>query len=326
MLPTTPSSSNADRAAALSAYAPYAHNHVTGTKVSWSYNEATAKMTATYAFTTTARQGSGTGTVYALYPHQRDNLTGATLSSYAYTSPRGPMRVVIGSSQFQTVSTFNGVLPQLANTGFAAGSADATQLAGYVSQVASTDPFAGFGDDTYWTGKAFGRAAQVAQIANLTGNTSARDSLVGAMRTRLTDWMTATPGETTRSFWYNPAWGTLIGYPASYGSDTDLNDHHFHYGYYVVGAATVAQFDPVVGGGVRVRRHGQHRHQGRGQLGPQRHPLPVPARLRHLRRSRLGRRARRVRGRQQPGVVVGGHELRQRPHPVGSGDRQQGGP
>lgn len=244
VLPTTASSSSADRAAALSAYAPYAHNHVTGTKVSWSYNESTSKMTATYAFTTTARQGSGTGTVYALYPHQRDNLTGATLSSYSYTSPRGPMRVVMGSSQFQTVSTFNGVLPQLANTGFAAGSADATQLGGYISQVASTDPFAGFGEDTYWTGKAFGRAAQVAQMAHLTGNTSARDSLVGAMKTRLTDWMTASPGETTRSFWYNPSWGTLIGYPASYGSDTDLNDHHFHYGYYVVGAATVAQFDP----------------------------------------------------------------------------------
>ncbi|MFS0705955.1 glycosyl hydrolase [Cellulomonas sp. 179-A 9B4 NHS] len=244
VLPTTPGSSNADRVAALGAYAPYAHNHVTGTKVSWSYDEATARMTATYAFTTTARQGSGTGTVYALYPHQRDQLAGVTPSAYSYTSPRGPMRVVVGSSQFQTVATFNGVLPQLANTGFPAGSADATQLNGYISQVASGDPFAGFGEDTYWTGKAFGRIAQVVHMANLTGNTAARDSLVSAMRTRLTDWMTASPGETTRSFWYNPSWGTLIGYPASYGSDTDLNDHHFHYGYYVVGAATVAQFDP----------------------------------------------------------------------------------
>ncbi|WP_421733943.1 glycosyl hydrolase [Cellulomonas sp.] len=245
VLPTQPSSSNADRLAALNAYAPYAHNHVTGTKVSWSYNEATAKMTATYAFTTTARQGTATGTVYALYPHQRDNLSGATLTGYSYVSPRGPMRVVVGSTQFQTVSTFNGVLPQLANTGFPAGSADASQLNGYISQVASGDPFAGFGDDTYWTGKAFGRISQVAHMANLTGNTSARDSLVSSMRTRLTDWMTASPGETTRSFWYNSSWGTLIGYPASYGSDTDLNDHHFHYGYYVVGAATVAQFDPA---------------------------------------------------------------------------------
>lgn len=244
VLPTAPSSSAADRVAALNAYAPYAHNHVTGTKVSWAYDEATARMTATYAFTTTARQGAGTGTVFAVYPHQRDNLSGATLSGYSYVSPRGPMRVVVGSSQFQTVTPFHGVLPQLANSGFAAGSADATQLDGLVQQVAASDPFAGFGEDTYWTGKAFGRISQVAQLANLTGNATARDSLVGAMRTRLTDWLTASPGETTRSFWYNPSWGTLIGYPASYGSDTDLNDHHFHYGYYVVGAATVAEFDP----------------------------------------------------------------------------------
>ncbi len=244
VLPTTTGTSTADKITALNAYAPYAHNHVTGTKVSWSYDEATAKLTATYAFTTTARQGSGTGTVYALYPHQRDALSGVNTSGYSYVSPRGPMKVVIGSSQFQTVTPFNGVLPQLANTGFAAGSADATQLTSYVNQVAGSDPFAGFAEDTYWTGKAFGRIAQVAQIANATGNTSARDSLVGAMRTRLTDWMTASPGETQRSFWYNSAWGTLIGYPTSYGSDTDLNDHHFHYGYYVVGAATVAEFDP----------------------------------------------------------------------------------
>lgn len=245
VLPTGPGSTNAQRAAALDAYAPYAHRHVTGTKVSWSFDEASSRMTATYAFTTTNRQGSGTGTVFALYPHQRDQLAGVTPSAYSYVSPRGPMKVVIGASQFQTVAAFNGVLPQLANTGFAAGSADAAQLNGYVEQVATGDPFAGFGDDTYWTGKAFGRIAQVVQIANATGNTSARDRLLAALRTRLTDWMTASPGETTRSFWYNPAWGTLIGYPASYGADTDLNDHHFHYGYYVVGAATLAEFDPA---------------------------------------------------------------------------------
>src|SRR6185437_8536491 len=39
-------------------------------------------------------------------------------------------------------------------------------------------------------------------------------------------------------------WGTLIGYPASYGSDDQLNDHHFHYGYYIKAAAEVARHDP----------------------------------------------------------------------------------
>ncbi len=241
VLPSTGSASG--RTAALAAYAPYAHNHVTGTQVSWSYDEASAKLTATYTFTTTAKQGNGTGTVFALYPHQRDQLAGTNLSGYSYVSPRGPMRVAIGASKFTTVTPFNGVLPQLANTGFTSG-ADVAQLNGYVDEVASKDPFAGFGEDTYWTGKAIGRATQVAQIANLTGNTGARDALLSKVKARLTDWMTASPGETQRLFAYDQKWGTLIGYPASYGSDTDLNDHHFHYGYYVVGAATVAQFDP----------------------------------------------------------------------------------
>ena len=50
--------------------------------------------------------------------------------------------------------------------------------------------------------------------------------------------------------------------------------------------------------------------------------LSVPAGLRHLRRPRLGVRARGVRGRQQPGVLVGGDEFRECADPVGTGDRQ----
>ncbi|MEZ5302681.1 MAG: glycosyl hydrolase [Verrucomicrobiales bacterium] len=39
--------------------------------------------------------------------------------------------------------------------------------------------------------------------------------------------------------------GTLIGYPASYGSEDQLNDHHFHYGYFLRAAAEVARRDPA---------------------------------------------------------------------------------
>ena len=39
----------------------------------------------------------------------------------------------------------------------------------------------------------------------------------------------------------------MIGYPASYGSDNDLNDHHFHYGYFIKAAAEVARRDPSWG-------------------------------------------------------------------------------
>jgi endoglucanase Acf2 len=44
-------------------------------------------------------------------------------------------------------------------------------------------------------------------------------------------------------FYYDSNWGTLIGYPASYGSDEHLNDHHFHYGYWIRAAAEIARRD-----------------------------------------------------------------------------------
>ena len=59
-----------------------------------------------------------------------------------------------------------------------------------------------------------------------------RDGALGAIRGTLTDWFTATPGKTKQVFYYDRNWGTLIGYPASYGSDEELNDHHFRYGYW----------------------------------------------------------------------------------------------
>ena len=75
--------------------------------------------------------------------------------------------------------------------------------------------------------------------------TTTRDSALNAIRSTLTDWFTASSGKTDRVFYYDNNWGTLIGYPASYGSDQELNDHHFHYGYYIAAAATLAKFDPA---------------------------------------------------------------------------------
>ncbi|NNM31145.1 MAG: glycoside hydrolase family 81, partial [Akkermansiaceae bacterium] len=45
-------------------------------------------------------------------------------------------------------------------------------------------------------------------------------------------------------FYHNATWGALIGCRPSYGSDSELNDHHFHYGYFIRAAAEVARHDP----------------------------------------------------------------------------------
>ena len=47
-----------------------------------------------------------------------------------------------------------------------------------------------------------------------------------------------------QQLFYSKTWSAMIGYPASYGSDTRLFDPHFHYGYFFM-AAAVAQLDPA---------------------------------------------------------------------------------
>ncbi|MGH7243356.1 MAG: glycosyl hydrolase, partial [Phycisphaerales bacterium] len=48
-----------------------------------------------------------------------------------------------------------------------------------------------------------------------------------------------------RVFYYQSAWSTLLGNPGSFGLATEMNDHNFHYGYFVQAAAAIAQFDPA---------------------------------------------------------------------------------
>jgi len=60
------------------------------------------------------------------------------------------------------------------------------------------------------------------------------------MKDDLEIWLDASASGGTKSedvFYYDDNWGTLIGYNDSFGSGEDINDHHFHYGYYVRGAS-----------------------------------------------------------------------------------------
>jgi endoglucanase Acf2/chitodextrinase len=220
---------------ALADYQKYAFSFVTGSKVNWDYLEGDGKVKATYTLTTEAKEGNETGTLQALYRHQwlhsSDELTG-----YSYVSSRGEMKVREGKS-FTTTQKVNGVLPGLPS----APGVDRAKLRTYINDVLTHgDPFSG-AVDSYWTGKALGKLAQLVPIADQIGETANRDRLLDLIKGRMEEWFAVGgPSE----FSYDKDWRTLIGYPASYGSDQELNDHHFHYSYYVMGAAIVAQYDP----------------------------------------------------------------------------------
>jgi endoglucanase Acf2 len=234
--------------AILNDFKAHAYAFVTDTQVTWSYNQANARVTTTFTAATTIKEGTEARPLMALYRHQWLN-TSVPLTNYTYISPRGTMKVFRGKS-FSTTMAFQGVLPGLPDK----GTYDFNTLYNYVHTVATSAPFPlgpGGEADTYWIGKNFGRLAQLVRIADemslyppgCTTMAGDRDALLSAMKTELEDWLAAPDGEAEKMFYYDSTWGTLIGFPANFFSDTQLNDHHFHYGYFLIAAATIAQYD-----------------------------------------------------------------------------------
>jgi hypothetical protein len=134
--------------------------------------------------------------------------------------------------EFTLSMTFNGILPAMPDTGY-----DFNRLAGHVNELGTTVS----GNDTYWGGKSLGKFAAAIPIADFVGNTGKRDGLLQGLKTYLEEWFTAGG---TRQFYYHAPWSRLIGYPSSFGTDSRLSDQHFHYGYFIMAAATIARFDP----------------------------------------------------------------------------------
>lgn len=222
-------------AATLARFRRSAFAYPTDTRVSWKVDAASGTVRSDYRIHATALEGLDTTTLMALFPHQWA-LSGNVNTSWTYTSPRGLMKVVDGSS-FATGEVLPVVLPSLPQV----PAGDAALLRSELKQAAAGSLLARDAD-TYWAGKGMWRAASLVPIADQLGETALRDSLLGILKTDLGEWFTAT-GKSSKLFVYDSAWGSLTGYPASYGSSDELNDHHFHYGYFLMAAATVARFD-----------------------------------------------------------------------------------
>ncbi len=225
----------------LALFKRFAYTHVSDTRVEWSYDAAKSKVQTKFAFTTAAQEGSESGTLFALYPHQWRNTSAALLPA-SYNSVRGAMKLGQGAS-FTTSMIFPGVLPSLPNVGGceSAKISDAlkTELDNKRSNIA----------DTYWNGKQLGKLATLIPIAEQYNLNDATGRLRERLQGQLENWFSAAlvnnEAKKKGLFYYDKHWGTVIGYPASYGSNNELNDHHFHYGYFIKGAAEIARHDPA---------------------------------------------------------------------------------
>ena len=183
----------------------------------------------------------------AAYPHLTrlaatpDSL-GQSVGSSGYVSPRGELGLM-STTGFDIDVPARGVLPTL--PAVLTGDQLNTLREMVRNDSAAIDPAGTLNryGDTYWAGKAMLKLSQLAQLAEITGQTDVRERIIVALKNELSDWFTATGESGDKHFAYNAEWDTLQGYPDSFGSAGDLNDHHFHYGYFIHAAALVGSFD-----------------------------------------------------------------------------------
>lgn len=212
------------------------------TRVAWTYDRERSQVRTEYFVEGEPREGDEGSVLLALYPHQWKHMAHSILPELRYDSPRGPMHVIMGNT-FTTTHTYPGILPFLPPL----PASEEQNVRQMMHQSLSGDLWPrGLGTgqhDTYWTGKSLNRVAQMLPIAVQVGDLAIRQHLLDELRARLEAWFTATGPDDPDLFYYHATLGTLIGYPASHGTDEHLNDHHFHYGYFIGAAAMVGLYD-----------------------------------------------------------------------------------
>ena len=221
----------------------YAYVEPTNTEVSWYYDESRAALRTEFTTTVEVHEGRGSSILQGLLPHQWAHLApdAPVLSGQSLDSIRGELKL-LASNTFATERTFHGILPTLPAVGALSPEFDPAKLYEKIALLENISLDSR--TDTYNEGQLMNRLIQTARIAHETGNIGARDKLIATVKERLEDWLSAKSGEVAFLFYYQPTWKTLIGYPASHGQDADLNDHHYHWGYFIQAAAFMEQFEP----------------------------------------------------------------------------------
>lgn len=217
----------------------------TDTTATWSVDADTGVVRTDFVVETETQEGDHHHVLQGLLPHQWNNLAPAspTPQGPTYTSVRGELRTLAGNT-FTVENTFHGILPTLLLPPPAAAG-NGFSLAALNAKIATIeDDELSDWTDSYNEGQVMNRLIQTARLADQTGNTAARDKMVATVKERLEDWLTHAPGEHAFLFYYDRDWTTLIGYPAGHGQDHNLNDHHFHWGYFIHAAAFMEQFEP----------------------------------------------------------------------------------
>lgn len=222
------------------AYAQSAFTFVTNTEVNWAFDREESKVRSSYTFHHKSMDGTNAPPLIGIYLHHQQKLSNKVSNAIGMLpSVRGPIQIA-PLDRFDTEIRFNGLMPfwpALQETN------DREVLTGYLigDKRRAASMFGKMGNGTYWTGKALGAVAQLMNIAEQHDEQSIAQDLESLLKQKMEIWLS---GKSQSYFAHDPSIGAVLGYPEEYFSVSAMNDHHFHYGYWIMAAAHLARRDP----------------------------------------------------------------------------------
>ena len=224
-------------------YEKYAFVFPVNTLSSYHYNETQSRVETHFKVDVDVKEGTDSAMLMGLLPHQWAHLyKGATdLTSTTYRTVRGDLKMLSGNS-FATQHPFRGILPTLPYVNPYSKDFNPLELKDKIESIMN-DGLAEW-TDSYNEGQVMNRLIQTARIAHEMQLDQAVSTIVKTVKNRLEDWLSAESGERAFLFYYDSTWKSLLGYPAGHGQDNNLNDHHFHWGYFIHAASFLEEFEP----------------------------------------------------------------------------------
>lgn len=229
------------------------------TDVQWSFNEKSNRLQTIFtAHVTNKLNGSMSAPLLCAYPHQYKDqaLSAVSMTDLNFENTvRGELKLFVPNNiengfQFKTTYTYPGILPYLPLSKLSDDKQ--LQLNTFINQYKRSDgqftvPYSDAGAtlDTYGAGRRLNKMVQMMNLAEEVGDTTLAKQLLAATEDLLQRFLNVNYKGIDKYFYYDESRHSLIGYPSGFGSAKQLNDHHFHYGYFIYAAAQVAMRDKV---------------------------------------------------------------------------------
>jgi endoglucanase Acf2 len=231
-----------DTPATLALLQRHAYSRLVDTRVDWAVDRSQGRVTTTFTARTQALEGPDTGALLGLYPHHwHDNAAVAGRLGPAYDTVRGPVRLLAASS-FTTTERYTGFVPFWPRVDGGAHQETLRDVTRSDLRNARRMMLEN-GQGPYWQGKGLLRVLKMMDVVEQQGDREARDQLLKMLQGRVEQWFKG--DDRRRYFHWDQAMGTVVAYPEEYFSVVQMNDHHFHYGYWIRAVAELALRDPA---------------------------------------------------------------------------------